>query len=58
MIISLFYRIKNRIKKAKPATRAGYRGIRADRTGKEPFPLQLNLQLFTKPVKSKLMNYS
>ena len=33
MIISLFYRIKNRIKKAKPATRAGYRGIRADRTG-------------------------
>ena len=36
MIISLFYRIKNRIKKAKFATRAGYRGIRADRTGLEP----------------------
>ena len=36
MIISLFYRIKNRIKKAKSATRAGYRGIRADRTGLEP----------------------
>jgi hypothetical protein len=48
MIISLFYRIKNRIKKAKPATRAGYRGIRADLTKCEPSPIPLSLNILQK----------
>ena len=31
-----FYRPKNRPKKAKPATRAGFNQMQADRTGLEP----------------------